>query len=384
MNIALVTNGIAPFVLGGMQQHSISLGIELVKSGHKVDLFHFVHKNQKILSKNEINYFFFNKNYGFENVFCTYFPSSIKFPGHYIWNSIKYSKWVYNIIIRDENKYDFIYSKGFSSWEILKNKKEINCKSKIGIKFHGYEMFQYSPNLKIKLQNIMFRPFVKYINRNADYIFSYGGKISEIIKKLGVPNDKIIEIPSAIDSSWVKDKIKTTKKVIKFLYVGRYERRKGINEIYKSVLELSKNQNNLEFHFLGPIPNHKKINISNIKIKYYGLIKNDLRKQEIYDSCDVLICPSYSEGMPNVILEAMSRGLAIISSDVGAISKLVCSENGILINKINSNSIKCAIKNITNDKNLLNQMKYSSIRKVQEQFLWTNISKLINSELNYF
>ena len=44
------------------------------------------------------------------------------------------------------------------------------------------------------------------------------------------------------------------------------------------------------------------------------------------------MCPSYSEGMPNVIMEAMSRGLAIIATDVGAVSKLVDEENGWLIN----------------------------------------------------
>ena len=49
------------------------------------------------------------------------------------------------------------------------------------------------------------------------------------------------------------------------------------------------------------------------------------------DNCDILICPSYSEGMPNVILEGMSRGLAIITTDVGANELLVSNENGKLI-----------------------------------------------------
>ena len=51
----------------------------------------------------------------------------------------------------------------------------------------------------------------------------------------------------------------------------------------------------------------------------------------MYDSCDILLCPSYSEGMPNVILEAMSRGLAIIATNVGAIRLLVSEDNGVLL-----------------------------------------------------
>ncbi|MBK7816242.1 MAG: glycosyltransferase [Sphingobacteriaceae bacterium] len=36
-------------------------------------------------------------------------------------------------------------------------------------------------------------------------------------------------------------------------------------------------------------------------------------------ACDVLICPSFSEGFPNVILEAMSNGLAVAATNVGAV-----------------------------------------------------------------
>ena len=57
------------------------------------------------------------------------------------------------------------------------------------------------------------------------------------------------------------------------------------------------------------------------------------------DVCDVLICPSYSEGMPNVILEGMSRGLAIIATDVGATDQLVDDTNGKLIKFENSKEL---------------------------------------------
>ena len=58
MKIALITDGISPYVIGGMQQHSAYLGMNLVNAGHSVDLFHFVYKNQKIPSSNEVNQLF--------------------------------------------------------------------------------------------------------------------------------------------------------------------------------------------------------------------------------------------------------------------------------------------------------------------------------------
>ena len=94
----------------------------------------------------------------------------------------------------------------------------------------------------------------------------------------------------------------------------------------------------------------------------------------MYDSCDILLCPSYSEGMPNVILEAMSRGLAIIATNVGAIRLLVSEDNGVLLQECKPNLIFDAINNfISMNKNILIEKKASSVEKIKEGFLWNNV-----------
>ena len=78
--------------------------------------------------------------------------------------------------------------------------------------------------------------------------------------------------------------------------------------------------------------------------------------------------------MPNVILEAMSRGLAIIATNVGAIRLLVSEENGVLLNECKSNLIFDAINKIISvDNNKLIKMKISSAEKIKEGFLWNNV-----------
>lgn len=374
MKIALISDGIYPYVIGGMQKHSSSIGVELVKLGYSVDLYHFVLKGNSIPTTDEVNRFHFNSTNGFNKTYCLYFPTSIRFPGHYLWNSYRYSKSVFEIIKNNNASYDLIYSKGFSSWRLLQKQKELRIKPKIGVKFHGYEMYQFSPNLKIKMQHFMLRPFVKKLNNKADYVFSYGGKITNIIKDLGVPNNKIIEIPSAINKSWLYDKKLNISKSIKFLFVGRFERRKGIEEINKAILNLPINNVDIEFHFVGSIPAKNQIKRNDFKIIYYGEIIDEESKKKIYDKCDILMCPSYSEGMPNVILEAMSRGLAIMATDVGAVRLLVSEDNGILLNNSNEILIRKAIsKIILMDKKLILNMKENSIKIIKENFLWQNI-----------
>ena len=373
MKIALITDGISPFVLGGMQTHSALLGKNLAISGNSVDLFHFVYKPNELPTDNEVNMKIFgNSDFYFNKIFTYYFPKSVEFPGHYIWNSYRYSKMV-AIHLMKESGYDLIIAKGFSGWKLLIEKKRNRIQTKIGVKFHGYEMFQFAPNLKIKLQHLFLRAFVRWNTKHADYVYSYGGKITTIIENLGVSKELIKEIPSAIDPSWLNQNIKTSQS-LKFLFVGRNERRKGIKEINKAIELVLKNNLVAEFHFMGPVEKRFNTSRSNVSIFYHGIIIDEKEKKEIYDSCDVLLCPSYSEGMPNVILEAMSRGLAIIATNVGAIRLLVSENNGALLKECKTNLIFDAInKFILMDNNKLIDMKTSSVEKIKEEFLWNNV-----------
>ena len=383
MKIALISDGIYPYVIGGMQKHSASIGVELVKLGFSVDLYHFVIKGSSIPSSKEVNFFHFKSKKGFNKIFCSYFPKSFGFPGHYLWNSFKYSKWVFDTIIKNQSQYDFIYTKGFSSWKLLHSKKHLKFVTKIGVKFHGYEMYQYSPNLKIKMQHFMLRPFVKMINNKADFVFSYGAKITDIITDLGVDKNKILEVPSAISENWLNQNKLNISKKIKFLFVGRYERRKGVEEINKSILNLSNSNLIAEFHFVGSFPKKNRIKSNEFKIVYHGEIIKEELKKKIYDNCDVLLCPSHSEGMPNVILEAMSRGLAIIATDVGAVRLLVSTNNGVLLSKCNEYLIEKNIRYfLLMSENTLLKMKKNSIEKVKGNFIWCQIIDRIAIELN--
>lgn len=381
MKIAFLTDGIPPYIIGGMQKHSLELAKELVLNGMDVDLFHFVQNNEKIPSSNEVNKLVFNRNLSFNKVYCTNFPSSIYFPGHYIWNSYKYSKWIFKIIYHDIEKYDFIYAKGFSAWKLLRIKRRKNLNINIGIKFHGYEMFQRPANFRIKLEYFLLRPFVRWNNINADYVFSYGGNITSIIKSIEVPEIKIIEIPSGIQSAWIrnKDEIPLVNKH-KLLFIGRNERRKAYLEICNAIIKIK--NISLEFHFIGPFLENEKIHSNNHKIIYHGLIKDNLIKRNIIDQCDILLCPSFSEGMPNVILESMSRGLSIIASNVGAVSELVNCKNGVLLDSNTSNDILNAIVKLLNlsAKDFLN-MRIVSIDKIEVNYVWSKLVKKLNLEL---
>lgn len=374
MRVALITDGISPYVLGGMQKHSYYLVKYLAKNKIHVDLVHY---NDSGFDINQLE-FFTDQEKEFIHPIVLQFPASIKFPGHYIYRSYKYSCLAFETIKDKLNTYDFIYTKGFSGWKLIseKHKGTIKC-CKIGVKFHGYEMFQIAPEVKAKMQQFLLRPFVKKISQQADLVFSYGGKITDIIKSIGVIPNHIIEIPSGVEKEFISSSVSSHNEPFrKFVFLGRAERRKGIielNEVLKKLISEKQvyKSNSYRFEFIGPIPNHMKI--IDDSIIYHGEIRDSQKIKKILSQNDVLVCPSWSEGFPNVILEAMACGLAIIATDVGAVSAMVSKKNGWLIEPSNKTQLESAIKDAINSNDLTTKKEYS-LQLMQSHFNWDIIS----------
>ena len=365
--LILLTDGIYPYVIGGMQRHSYYLAKYLAKNGVYVDLYHTWQNKDVDIHQLAV---FSEDEKKFIHSIVIDFPKAGRLPGHYLVESYQYSEKIFNELKKNINV-DFIYVKGFSGWKLLEEKKKGMKLPPVGVNFHGYEAFQMTASIKSKIeQNLLLRKPILFNVRNADYIFSYGGKITTIIQQIGIAKDRIIEIPAGIESIWLTDAISLTNKKRKFIFIGRHERRKGINELNKVLSKLIKT-NDFEFQFVGPIPD--KLKLESEKIKYWGQITDEAKIKTILHECDVLVCPSYSEGMPNVILEAMSQGLAIIATDVGAVNKMVSKNNGWLINVGNQELLKSTILQAIQIPILeLEDMKTNS-KSVVEKFLWENI-----------
>jgi len=378
MKVLLITDGITPFVMGGMQRHSANVAKYLTLAGVEVTLVHCVADGEKIPSEDDVNQSLLLKERRLTKVIGFNFPSMGKMPGHYLKESFQYSEMVFTKVKDDLEQFDFIYAKGFTAWKLLHKKSKGMQMPPIGVKFHGYEMYQKPPSFRAKVERLFLRKPVKWNTTNADFVFSYGAKITDLIKGLGVADDRIISIPSGIDDSWIRESPLLVKKPVKFVFLGRYERRKGVEELNVVLKEIIQSEN-FEFHFIGPIPKEKQID--NSRILYHGPVQDKEKLIDLLDSGDVLVCPSHSEGMPNVILEGMARGMAVIATNVGAVKLLFSKDIGILIERINILDLKNAITTLSKMSEAeLIMMKKNSLSVVEKEFKWERIAnKLIES-----
>lgn len=364
MRIALVTDGIYPFVTGGMQRHSYLL-CKYLSVNHSIDLYHFK-KNEVSDTIKEL----FPDSHVAIREFVLPYNDAMKYPFHYLFSQKYYSNQVYSAFNSVE-KPDLIICKGFTGWRFLREKKMGKLEIPVLLNFHGMEMFQKAFTIREKIVQYIFKKIVRQQLHESDYCFSYGGEITRILTDdAGVPSQKIIEFPACIESIQINHQSKSFVGKIQFCFVGRFERRKGIKELNQALLALIPG-NNFVFHFIGDIPPEHQVNAD--FIFYHGKMNSMSQINAVLDQCDVLVCPSWSEGMPNVILEAMSRGVAVAATRVGAVETLVNASTGWIIKGNSPNHIISALSEILSaSSDLILKKKQNAQRHILNNFIWEN------------
>jgi glycosyltransferase involved in cell wall biosynthesis len=111
-------------------------------------------------------------------------------------------------------------------------------------------------------------------------------------------------------------------------------------------------------------------------VEFYGWVSGD-EKVKLLNESDVYILPSYYEGLPISILEAMSYRMPIISTPVGGIPEIVDESNGVLVEPGNTKQISEAINTFLNNKDRLQTMGENSYKKAQP-YLPDNVCKQLN------
>jgi len=130
---------------------------------------------------------------------------------------------------------------------------------------------------------------------------------------------------STLDEKWLKNYKEVKLDKIRFLYVGRVNPEKGVYEFLKM---FGKIKLDAEFSVVGNIKNLKT---SNKNIKLIGYISDKQSLIDIYDSHNILILPSFTEGQPYVVDESLARRRPVIVFE--DIAHIIKERKGIFISK---------------------------------------------------
>ncbi|MBS3915744.1 MAG: glycosyltransferase family 4 protein [Bacteroidetes bacterium] len=377
MKILFITDGLYPFVIGGMQKHATYV---LQRFANTEDEVTVITTGSRFISEDEFATEIFEGQMpsNIRMVFVP-FPASKSFPGHYIWSSWSYSKKIGKIWSQRLKEFDIVYAKGFSSWYLLKKKRD--WYPPVVVQLHGLEMFQKPYGFRDKLVKRLLRIPASTIISRCDYIFSYGGKIRELLVNLGVSPNRILEQYGAADAFWINPEPEMkSQDVPVMLMVARYEFRKGHHILNAALQTLIQSGFPLQLNVIGEVPETARVH--HPKIHYLGNRQAEYIKN-LADNASLILLPSLAEGFPTILVEAMARGLAPIATNVGAVASIVNSENGWLISPDSASALANAIKEACSDSHILHQKRMRSRNMVLDQFQWDSMFQSLVSHLHF-
>lgn len=116
-------------------------------------------------------------------------------------------------------------------------------------------------------------------------------------------------------------------------------------------------------------------------------IKGELPHEEILRlmmQCGIYVLPSYTEGFPNVMLESMACGCAIVATTVGAIPEMIGEENGrrygLLVPPQDTESLREALRTLLDDYDLRESCRRNALQRVNERYniesVWSKLTQI--------
>lgn len=157
---------------------------------------------------------------------------------------------------------------------------------------------------------------------------------------------------------------------INLLFVGRLVVNKGLMELISALSKLKKINWKLSIVGSGEYEStlKKTINQLNLqdKITLKGNITFGEELKNIYKDHDVLILPSYFEGLPQVIFEGMSNGCLVLATEVGGIPGVITHlQNGILFRPKSMQEILLALGDLPQLKNV-DEIRQAALETAKE------------------
>ncbi len=238
---------------------------------------------------------------------------------------------------------------------------------------HGFHFFKGAPLINW----LAYYPIEKFLARYTDVLITINNEDYERAKKfkakkvvyvpgIGVDSSKFANVN--IDRNKKRSELGISDNTVVLLSIGEMIKRKNHETALKALSKL----NNRNFIYLicgrGELEGYlkemtKKLDIED-KVRFLGF-RNDI--PEICLVSDIFVFPSYQEGLPVSVMEAMSAGLPIVSSSIRGNTDLIeHGKSGYLLEPDDVEGFAASIEKLINNSELRKSMATRNIEEVKK------------------
>ena len=215
--------------------------------------------------------------------------------------------------------------------------------------------------------------------RRSGKVIALARAWKDLFVSIGVDASKVEVLNNITPCSGAGMKPLRPGEPVRFLFLGEIGPRKGVFDILEALRLIPEQKRRALRLDIGGNRNEEQLR-SRIEeyglqqtVTFHGFVSGE-RKRELLQAADVFILPSFNEGLPIAILEAMSYGCAVISTPVGGIPEVV-SGNGVLVSPGDAAQIADAMQRLS-DPGVFRPMGERSLVIVEDYYPEAVISHL--------
>ena len=338
--------------LRGAEIFACQLSLELITLGHQVDIIYLFDQTNNL------------------EEFNLKFKALHAIQNRRFWDFSAYKR-LSNLI--KEGNYDIVQA---NAGDTLK----YAVFSKILFRWKAKLIFRNANKMSAFIHNPFQAAFNKFLLSNVNYVIS----VSENCKE-----DIIDFYPSVIDKTTTGtigtydfdqiEPIHHSKDKFIWINVGSFVKEKNHLFLIELFSKFKEKHTNSELWLIGDGKLRKtleqyscKLGLEN-SIKFFGY-RNDVIG--LIKSSTVMVMPSKIEGMPGVILEALSCGIPVIASNVGGIPEVVIDGvNGYIIEDFNHDNYINHIEKLAYNSELYSKFSNNGKHIIQDKYLLSNVAK---------
>jgi glycosyltransferase involved in cell wall biosynthesis len=241
------------------------------------------------------------------------------------------------------------------------------------------------------LSNLLLRT----VYRCCDAIICQGPVVADKLTSLfAVDRSKLVVIPNWIDTSALRTlrrddwRKRTGAAGPNLLYVGWLDRPKGVYELLAAHRQVLAAGRPCRLILCGGGPDMQRLKDrasemgTQASVEFRGWIKGDA-KLAAFREGDLFVLPSYTEGLPNALLEAMAAGLPVVTTPVGSIPHVVSDgHNGYLVPPRDADGLAQAIQSLIDQPEEGFRMGKTNRAEVLEKYdvsrLWPRVAETLD------
>lgn len=240
---------------------------------------------------------------------------------------------------------------------------------------HGYT----STDLKMRGYNQLNR----WSLPSADRVITVCGPFADQLSRAGVRRDRIVVCHNSVDfpapvseesKRALRQRLGITDGEWVVLTVGRLSHEKGHIDLLRALTVLGEINPALNFKLVivGEGPERARLETELRSAGLSGRVVfagQTADVQTYYEIADVLALPSHSEGSPNVLLEGMAAGLAVVATAVGGVSEIaVNEETALLVAPNDAQSFASALNRVSQDGEFARKLGRAAAVHVAQKF----------------